>query len=145
GDGLIRSAQCHKKLPVPVIDNPVRWIQLDSTLEISLQAFPVPIVEANMRERPVCLSQFTVEFQRFSRSKLGLAQSVLCWGHATTCQHYIGVGDSCVRHRIIGMAGERLLKKSNTRAHALLRAPVPQIAPFQVSLVCSGGNFARVR
>ena len=98
-----------------------------------------------MCERPVRFPQFAVELQCLSRSHLGHVEGLLSWRHSSTCQHHVGIGDSYVCHRIIGMVDECLLEESNALAHALFRALIPEVAAFQINLVCGGRDFGRVR
>jgi hypothetical protein len=67
GDRFLGLPHRHQKFAVPVVDHRVRWIECDRALEILVEPFAVPVVQANVRERSVRFTQFVVEIQRLAR------------------------------------------------------------------------------
>src|SRR5256885_5697223 len=71
GNGLFRFAPRHQIFAVPVVDNGLGGFQFDSPLEVFFQFFPIPVVQADMRERSVSLSKRVIQLQGLSGGEFG--------------------------------------------------------------------------
>ena len=110
-------------------------MQVNGALEIPLQAFPVPVVQANVRQRSVRLAQLAIELERFAPGRFRLAKAVLGRHHAAAGEHHMRVRQAGVRRGVVGLKPDRLLVLGDALAHALFGARIPQMPSPQIRLV----------
>src|SRR6266480_5181627 len=87
GNGLFRFATRPQIFAVPVVDNGLGGFKFDGPLEVSFQFFPVPVVQADMRERSVSLSKPVIQLQGLSGGQFGPLKGFLGGDHAAASQH----------------------------------------------------------
>ena len=139
GNGLVRFAPRHQIFAVPVVDNGLGGFKFDGPLEVFFQFFPVPVVQADMRERSVSLSKPVIQLQGLSGGQFGPLKSFLGGDHAAASQHHVGIRDSGVGRGVVGMKLDFFIVV-NALAHAVFCPLVPGVTPTQVGFIGPCGN-----
>ena len=137
---LLNAPLLHKQMSVPVMDDGVAGIQLDSTLKFQLRSFPVPIVVVkHMPHGRVGLGECIIEFQ-------GARSCCLSLGHGIARRHDLrtaqqteksvvirrpGVGEAIVRIRL-----NRFLK-IGARLLQAVGSPLIPVIPTEPALTRS--------
>ena len=114
----------------------VTGIEADRALKLAFGAGPIPILRRlHVRQRGMCLGGIGIEHDRRRRARGCLGPHFRRAEHAVMGEQPVGVRQSCVSQRVLGIFDQRLFEKIERLAQAFLGSLVQVIAPLEVQVV----------
>src|SRR5262245_20900949 len=123
---------------MPVTSRRRAWIERNRPLVFVLRAVPVPVLRGfYMRQRNVSFRKLVV--QQHSPRGIGRrpCPDFRRRQNAIMRKERIGVGQSRIRRRVLGILTDRLLKKFESLSESCIRPLAAMVAALKIKVVCS--------